>query len=158
MSYDIYRYIFVGGLVLSGVFLLATVAIFLLLNIKNVIGDLTGSNAKKGIENIRNHGAKAPGKKGEKKHSELQNGINDGVETSRISPQDRFDNLEVSQTEILSANDNEYSQTSVLSADLGNGKDAFARNELDSSNSIPANPNFIIETDITYVHSAEVIR
>ncbi len=159
MSYEIYRYIFIGGLVLSGVFLLATIAIFFLLNIKNVIGDLTGSNAKRGIENIRNQGVKtSKNKKAENKHNEQRQSITTStVETSKISPQDRFDSLEASETAILKATEPEISETSVLSPELLNAQEQPNEAEHTISAGIPVNPNFIIETDITFVHSSEVI-
>ena len=54
MTYEIYRYIFYGGLILSGLMLAVTVVLFFVLRIPNVIGDLTGANARKAIESIRN--------------------------------------------------------------------------------------------------------
>ncbi len=54
MTYDIYRYIFLGAALLAGLMLIVTVLLFFLLKIPNVIGDLTGSSARKAIENIRN--------------------------------------------------------------------------------------------------------
>ena len=55
MTYEIYRYIFIGGLILSIVMLVATVLIFFLMNIKTAIADITGSGKRKAIENIRNN-------------------------------------------------------------------------------------------------------
>ena len=54
MTYEIYRYIFVGGAVLAGIMFAVSVFVFFFLKIPTVIGDLTGANARKAIANIRN--------------------------------------------------------------------------------------------------------
>ena len=54
MTYEIYRYIFIGCLMLSILLLVLAVVLFFTLRIPNVIGDLSGANARKAIENIRN--------------------------------------------------------------------------------------------------------
>ena len=54
MTYEIYRYIFLGGAILAGIMFAVSVLVFFLLKIPTVIGDLTGANARKAIENIRN--------------------------------------------------------------------------------------------------------
>ena len=59
MTYEIYRYIFLGGAILAGIMLGVSVFVFFRLKIPTVIGDLTGSNARKAIENIRNQNARA---------------------------------------------------------------------------------------------------
>ena len=53
MTYEIYRYIFYGGMALSAAMLVTSIVLFIVLRIPNVIGDLTGANARKAIENIR---------------------------------------------------------------------------------------------------------
>ena len=57
MTYEIYRYIFFGGAVLAGIMLIVAVLLFIFLHIPTVIGDLTGSNARKAIEEIRSQNA-----------------------------------------------------------------------------------------------------
>lgn len=54
MSYEIYNYIFYGGAILAGVMLVVTITLFFVYKIPTVIGDLTGVNARKAIESIRN--------------------------------------------------------------------------------------------------------
>ena len=53
MTYEIYNYIFIGAAIASGILLVVSIVLFFMLDIPKVIGDLTGSNAKKGIEDIR---------------------------------------------------------------------------------------------------------
>ena len=57
MTYEIYRYIFFGGAALAGIMLIIAVLLFIFLHIPTVIGDLTASNARKAIEEIRNQNA-----------------------------------------------------------------------------------------------------
>ena len=53
MTYEIYNYIFIGAAIASGILLVVSIVLFFLLDIPKVIGDLTGRNARKGIESIR---------------------------------------------------------------------------------------------------------
>lgn len=53
MTYDVYRYIFLGGAGLAALCLILSIVLFFVLRIPSVIGDLTGSTAKKAIESIR---------------------------------------------------------------------------------------------------------
>ncbi len=155
MSYDTYRMIFIGGLVLSIVMLLATIAIFFLLRIKDVIGDLTGANARKEIADIRKQSVAAVPRKEKKKEKLVATAepISESLmETAKISPQDRFDNLQASETTVLHVADD--AQTTVLSeAPLAGETD-----EVLILASTPVNPNFIIEADITYIHSNEIVK
>ncbi len=58
MSYDQYRYIFIIALILCGIMLAVSVVLFFYLNIAKVIGDLSGANAKKAIDDIRSQNEK----------------------------------------------------------------------------------------------------
>ena len=58
MTYEIYHWIFIGGAILAGLMLVLTVLLFFLDQIPRVIGDLTGSTARKAIENIRQQNTK----------------------------------------------------------------------------------------------------
>ncbi len=53
MTYEIYHWIFIGGAILAGLMLALTVLLFFRYRIPRVIGDLTGSTARKAIEDIR---------------------------------------------------------------------------------------------------------
>ncbi len=54
MTYDTYRLIFYASIALAVFCLLLAIALFFLLNIPAVIGDLSGSTERKAIANIRN--------------------------------------------------------------------------------------------------------
>ena len=211
--YEIYRYVFIGGLVLSIVMLIATILIFFLLNINKAIGDVTGSNKRKGVQNIhqKSKASEAEAKKKQQKKYDPEKQTpsarlaSESVETSKISPQDRYDTLEGETTDleataldttVLNTSEtttpnepaatadttvlkntsettvlNNASETTVLSAnettvlDTGNttviSNDAQAETTVLGENvTAPGEiaPGFAIELDITYVHSAEVIR
>ncbi len=53
MSYDTYRLIFIGAAIACGVMSLVSVTLFFVFKIPNIIGNLTGRNAKKAIEDIK---------------------------------------------------------------------------------------------------------
>ena len=57
MTYEMYRYIFWGGLGAAILFLALSVILFIKLNVPRLIGDLTGRNAKRDIEYIRSQNA-----------------------------------------------------------------------------------------------------
>ena len=82
MTYEILRYIFIGAAVLSGVMLIVSILLFILLKIPRVIGDLTGATAKKAIENIRNQNESS----GDKIYKSSQVNRERGKLTDKISP------------------------------------------------------------------------
>ncbi len=53
MSYDMYRYIFIVSMVLCILMAVISVLIFIFMKIPSIIGDLSGSTARRAIENIR---------------------------------------------------------------------------------------------------------
>lgn len=59
MTYEIYRTIFIVFTILAIVTLLVAVILFFALKIPKVVGDLSGINAKKAIESIRNQNAES---------------------------------------------------------------------------------------------------
>ena len=157
--YEVYRYIFVGGLVLCIVMLIVTVLLFFLLKIKAAMGDITGANKRKAIENIHNKSASTSAEKKPTKFDYENQTTSaklkaESVETTKISPQDRYDNMEASETTVLNAIDG--SDTTVLSAD-----DLSQTTVLSGSRQQEEpkhNEQFKVLIDITYVHSNEVIR
>ena len=53
MTYETYRYIFLGGLIAAAIFFGISVILFFVLNIPKVVSDLSGRTARKAIESIR---------------------------------------------------------------------------------------------------------
>lgn len=173
MSYEIYRYIFIGAAILAGVMLVISVLLFFLYNIPNVVGDLTGANARKAIENIRNQNESS----GDKLYKTSQVNRERGKLTDKISPSGSLlsqpsgvlgggamatekigtQNLApaqpdettlldaASETTVLAAAD----ETAVLATDAGETTVLGEESEIA--------PVFQIEFEITYTHTDEVI-
>lgn len=142
--YDTYRYIFIGGLVLSIVFFGLTVFLFFFLKIKDAFGDMTGSSRRKAIS--------GKGKKtgSDKQKSKITRETSSQL-TSRMSIQERYDAMEGK------------GETAVLKNKKSGAVSAAPPAQMRAQ---PANaykpvkindPDFVIEADITYVHSHEVI-
>ena len=53
MTYELYRYVFIGGLIGCGIFFTLGVVFFFTMKIPKVISDLSGRTARKAIEHIR---------------------------------------------------------------------------------------------------------
>lgn len=53
MTYEVYRIIFISAGIMAGILLFLAIVLFFGLNIPKLIGDLTGRNAQKAIQNIR---------------------------------------------------------------------------------------------------------
>lgn len=147
MTYDVYRYIFIGGLILAIVMLLVTVLIFFLLNIRNAIGDITGRNKKKGIQSIISKNAKSSAQIKKKKNSVSALSVEyDTAKTSKISPQDRYDRMEAAETGVLNSETTKETKPAVAFG-------AYPIERIETND-----PDFHVEVDITYVHSGEVVR
>ena len=87
MTYEIYNYIFIGAAIASGVLLVVSAVLFFLLDIPKVIGDLSGSNAKKGIESIRKQNEAS----GDKSYKSSSVNLRRGRLTDKISKSGRVE-------------------------------------------------------------------
>lgn len=164
MTYDIYRYIFMGGAVLSGVMLVVSILLFFLLKIPHVLGDLTGRNARKAIESIRNQNELS----GDKLYKTSQVNRERGKLTDKISPSGSLmrDPSGVlggggaMATEKISTQElpPQANETTVL--DTAN-ETTVLNSEAGETTLLDAQPDtapvFQIEYEITYIHSEEVI-
>lgn len=182
MTYEIYRNIFIICAVLSAVMLVVTGILFVVLKIPVVIGDLTGANARKAIEDIRKKNVAT----GDKVHKSSAVNRERGKLTDKIT---KSGNLVEKKTDVLSGtmatsklntqmlqqeaqasyagvsetsllNENMYSsnETTLLSSNettllSSNGTTVLAANDttLLSSNL------FVVEFEVTYIHTDEVI-
>lgn len=164
MSYEIYRYIFIGAAVLCALMLITSILLFVLLKIPKVIGDLTGRTARKAIENIRNQNESS----GDKTYRSSLVNQERGKLTDKISPSGRLirnptDLLGGAMaTEKIGTQQLVSDETTVL--DSGNettvltGELTYPSNETTvlSQNDI-SNNIFEIEYEITFIHTNEVI-
>lgn len=164
MSYEIYRYIFIGAAILCGAMLITSILLFILLRIPKVIGDLTGRTARKAIENIRNQNESS----GDKTYRSSLVNQERGKLTDKISPSGRLirnptdllggamatekigtQQLVSDETTVLDSGN----ETTVLTGELENsGNETTLLSQTDISNNV-----FEIEYEITYIHTNEII-
>ena len=181
MTYDMYRYIFLGALIACGIFLVIAIVLFFTLKIPRVISDLTGRTARKAIENIRMQNERS----GNKTYQSSTVNLKRGKLTDKISPSGRLiHNNETpfgtgaitakissptieqpaGETDVLTVTE----ETSVLSAPAGE-TDVLTVTEETSVLSAPAGETdvlapaeplvqaFTVEYEITFVHTTEII-
>lgn len=169
MSYEIYRYIFYGGAILAAVMLAVTVLLFFVYKIPTVIGDLTGANARKAIENIRNQNENS----GDKLYKTSQVNRERGKLTDKISPSgslirdpsgilgggamatEKISTQElpqVDETTVLESN-----ETTVLVTNETTVLDNTGVGETTLLDAVDAPVTFQIEYEITFIHTNEVI-
>lgn len=169
MSYEIYRYIFYGGAILAAVMLAVTVLLFFVYKIPTVIGDLTGANARKAIENIRNQNESS----GDKLYKTSQVNRERGKLTDKISPSGSLmrdpsgilgggamATEKISTQELPQVDDTtilESNETTVLSSNETTVLDSAGAGETTvlTTEDVPA--VFQIEYEITFIHTDEVI-
>lgn len=164
MSYEIYRYIFIGAAILCGAMIVTSILLFILLKIPKVIGDLTGRTARKAIENIRNQNESS----GDKTYRSSLVNQERGKLTDKISPSGRLirnptdllggamatekigtQQLVSDETTVLDSGN----ETTVLTGELDNsGNETTLLSQTDISNNV-----FEIEYEITYIHTNEII-
>lgn len=54
MTYEVYRYVFIGGAILAAIMFIISVILFIVLKIPSVIGYFSGATQRKAIEDMRN--------------------------------------------------------------------------------------------------------
>ena len=174
MTYEIYRYIFIGAAIAAGVMLAVTLILFFVLKIPGVIGDLSGRTARKAIADIRNHNMSAntdnigSGKLTDKitasgrlmeRRDSSGNKYTDKVSTEKLIEQNKLSGSNETtllnngnETTVLNAGNettvlNSYSsgQTVILNSDTAGFKDIQSAGYVN------------VESDITFIHSAEII-
>lgn len=165
MSYDIYRYIFLGGAGLAALSLIIAAFLFFVLKIPKVIGDLTGATARKAIDDIRSQNEKSGEKTYKSSRVNRERGMltdkmtnsgnvvkhsvdikNGAMSTSKISTSRlETEALESYETSLL---DNNLAETTVL--------DSFESGETTVLEQSDADV-FIIEYELNFIHTNEII-
>lgn len=163
MTYEVYRYIFLGALIACGVMVVVSAILFFTLRIPRVIGDLTGRTARKAIEDIRKQNEQSGDKTYKSSAVNLQRGkltdkitqsgklikraetpFGTGVITEQLAGQQNISYSE--ETTVLDA----VSETTVLYPTSGETT-VLASSEDNQMQS------FVIEYEITFIHTNEVI-
>ena len=179
MTYEICRYIFIGGAILAGVMFAVSVIVFFVLKIPTVIGDLTGANARKAIESIRNQNEST----GDKTYRSSRVNRERGKLTDKISPSGRIikdpsDSFQGAMgTEKLTPRDlptkvlenetvvlvEDTPETTVLTGELRDGNETtvlgYEDNSIETTVLTPQlfSNEFVVEYEITYIHADEII-
>ena len=166
MTYEVYRYIFIGGAALAGIMLLVSLLLFFLLHIPAVIGDLTGATARKAIEDIRSQNTKS----GDKTYKSSQVNRERGRVTDKMTPSGRLlrhpsgeyggamATEKISTSRLNTEAEESFAttlleqpavsnETTVLTPDAGGETTVLAENQI----------TFQIVYEITFVHTNEVI-
>lgn len=188
MTYEVFRYIYYGGMFCAIAFLLVTVILFFALKIPQVIGDLTGATARRAIEDIRNKN-EATGEKAYKSSAvnkergrltdkisqsgrlipqEGRGGMTGAMSTEKISTQ----KLASDETAVLSSSNETtllYSpsngnEATVLSSQAGGNEttlltpDMYSQTDMGETSQLQQVVGmFVIEQEITFIHTQEVI-
>lgn len=166
MTYDIYRYIFIGAAILCGIMFIVSILVFIFLKIPKVISDLTGATARKAIKNIREQN-EASGDKGYKvsAFNEARGKLTDkispsgnvvqqyqaqmrGIDTTKISTQELQVEEHANETTVL--DNTGAGETSVLSEVMTSGETTVLSEATNDS-------AFTIEYEITFIHTNEII-
>lgn len=164
--------------IIAGVLFLLAIALFFLLDIKKVIGDVTGATARKAINTIREQN-EASGDKAYKPSpvNAARGKLTDKISPSgRLQPQtagiggspgtEKFDTTELTpqseETTVLSENTSETTvlshisqigETSVLSADVDEQSVEKNQNE-----KVPDNNDFSTDVEMSFTDSTEIIE
>lgn len=150
MTYEMYRYVFLGGAAACAVMVIISAILFFTLQIPKVIGDLTGRNARKAIEKIRQENEQTGDKTYKSSAVNMERGkltekisqsgrlvpreetpFGTGMITEKISTQQLAELEQTGATEVLAS-----AETTLLS-------------EQSSA--------FTVEYEITFTHTTEVI-
>ncbi len=173
MTYEIYRYIFLGGAILSGIMLAVSVLLFFTLKIPRVIGDLTGANARKAIADIRSQNEST----GNKAYQTSQVNRERGRITDKMTPSGRLVRRETQPlfaamaTEKIGTQQLEpfepQAETAVLSqapetAVLSGGNETTVLSNVQGYAPAEAvgsgwDESFAIEYELTFIHTQEQI-
>jgi len=170
MSYETYRYIFLGGLIACGVFFVVAMILFFVLNIPKVISDLTGRTAKKAIESIRMQNEQSGDKTYQSSAVNLERGkLTDKISQSgRLMPRDATPfgtgviTEKISTQQLDTAGETDVltvaEETSVLGSSGETEVLAPVAGETEVLTTVPQLVQaFTVEYEITFIHTNEVI-
>lgn len=174
MTYEIYRYIFIGAAIAAGVMLAVTLILFFVLKIPGVIGDLSGRTARKAIADIRNHNMSAntdnigSGKLTDKitasgrlmeRRDSSGNKYTDKISTEKLIEQNKLSGS--NETTLLNDGNetnvlNTGNETTVLDS-YSSGQTVILNSDTAGFKDIQSAGYVNVESDITFIHSAEII-
>ena len=177
MTYETYRYVFLGGAIAAGVLLAVSILLFFVLRIPKVISDLTGRTARKAIENIRMQNEQTGDKSYQSSAVNLERGkltdkisksgqiiprdatpFGTGVITEKISTQKLSEEEPAGETTLLNSNETTLlstDETSLLQPEFG--ETTLLQPDGVSAVNDTYSGAFKIEYEITFIHTTEMI-
>lgn len=155
MTYEIYRNIYIIGGILAGVLMAGAVVLFFVFRIPKIIGDLTGRNARKAISGIRMKNSTASlNKQGNTADMKKQK---QNVITETLEREIRTGE----ETEVLSQSGEEtmvlYPPEETVLLYTYEGTEAVSDEYTEQPVTAGRNISFTPDTDITFIHTDEVI-
>lgn len=154
MTYDGYRYIFTIFAILCVIMLMVSVFLFYKFKIKKVIGDITGTTARKAINDIREQSSKVS----EEAYTSNSSKLNRYRTTDKITNSGKIVNERSKKLHRNADNTEELSQDTVL---LASAQETMVLSESAETMVLANNytvPMFEVEEDTTYTHTDEVIN
>ncbi len=163
MTYDVYRYIFIGATILCAVMFIVSVLVFIFLNIPKVISDLSGRTAKKAIKTIREQN-EASGDKGYQvsAFNQARGRLTDKISQSgNVIEQYRMQMAAIGTTKI-ETQQLPSQETTVLESE-GSGETAVLSESMKTGETTVLSENvelshFSVEYEITFIHTDEIIE
>ena len=154
MTYDWYRYINIIFAILCVIMLIVTVFLFYKLKIRKVIGDITGSTARKAINDIREQSSKVS------EHAYTSNSLKPHKYriTDKITHSGKIVNEPSKKLHRNADSTEELTEATVL---LASSQETMLLHE-SSETMVLGNHNMVsmfeVEEDMTYTHTNEVIN
>lgn len=164
MSVQLLQTMSLAAFILAGILFLVAIALFFLFNIPKVFGEVTGSTARKSIENIRQQNERT----GNKAYKPSTVNAERGKITEKITPHEESNNKSKGVfvsvgTEKLQTKELERGaqETTILSVPAGETTILSTEESQSSENEIfrgATNNGFSIEYEIGFTGSSEVIE
>lgn len=174
MTYEMYRYLSFGAAIACGIMVVVSLILFFTLQIPKVVGDLTGRTARKAIEDIRKQNEQS----GDKVYRSSSVNLRRGKLTDKISPSGRLESRHTTPfgtgviTEKISTQQLPVPEVSSDTMVLDEGNETTVLTQVPDATPIPGictettvlqrqeeenDRSFVIEYEITFIHTNEVI-
>lgn len=160
LTYEQYRYVFITAAVICGIFLIISIGLFFLLDIKSAIGHITGSTARKQIQKIKNNAHANSQKLTNPGQAQVlrKERITDKISTQKLT--NSTEELETGSNETTILGQSGTNETTVLSQAEINETTVLEQQRLNIPPYLNNNYSqniFRIEFDITFIHTNEIV-
>ena len=147
MTYESFRYIFIGGAALSAVMLVTSIVLFFAFDVPDLFGYFSGKNKRKGLEEIQRENKRNIDVQGNRSTFDFDGEKTSGkLDNSRDQLQPDAEYKSVTQ---------DLNTDAVLETEYLDSKNDIVNTTLLSEEADKA--VFVIEREITFIHTDEVI-